>query len=257
MWREGLKACWKFNYHMMGRYLFNTLSGLVTLYIVFALMFFGVKAVGAGGLNLGDTLEGLFAGYITWMLALMGSTDLAWNITGEAQTGTLEQLYLSPVGFPWLMLFNQSFNFIMNVATIAVIVGLMCLTTGQRVNLDIFSIMPVALSVYIQALGIGFILAGLALVYKRIQAFFQVVQFLIVGFFFIPFNKYPWARLLPLALGRKILQNILLDGKSLLAIGARENALLWLVTAGYLCIGVIGFKIGENAAKARGLLGQY
>ena len=76
MWLTALKSCWFQRYRIMRSYLFNTLSGFLTFYIVFSLMFFGIKGI-TDVLDLGNTLEGVFAGYIVWVLAMMGSTDLA------------------------------------------------------------------------------------------------------------------------------------------------------------------------------------
>lgn len=72
MWLTALKASWRQNFIMATRYLFNMLSGIITMYIVFLLMFYGVRAVGAGAFDLGSTLEGLFTGYIIWMIVIMG-----------------------------------------------------------------------------------------------------------------------------------------------------------------------------------------
>lgn len=257
MWAVALKASWKQNFQLLGRYLFNTLSGFVTLYIVFALMFYGAKSIGAGTMNLGDTLEGMFAGYVTWMMALMGCTDLAWNITNEAQSGTLEQLCLSPLGYKWVLVFNQSFNFAANFLVVALVTALMSLTTGQTVHLDLPSVVPLALTIYLQAMGLGFMLAGLALIYKRIQAFFQIVQFALIGLFFIPWETFPWARYLPLTMGQHLLRGVLMDGASLFRAGWSDSSALLIVTAAYLLLGVAAFAVAERKARSRGLLGQY
>ena len=196
MWLVVVRSCWVKAYKLMTRYLFNMISGFVTFYIVFALLFFGTKSIGGGVIDLGDTLEGIFAGYLTWMLAMMGSTELAWNVTSEAQTGTFEQQYLSPVGYRWIALFTESFNFVYNISLIFLIALVMAVTTGQKIHLHLGSTLPVMLSVYVQATGLGLALAGLALMYKRIQSFFQVVQFLMIGFLLVPWDRFPWARYL-------------------------------------------------------------
>lgn len=257
MWSVALKATWKQNFYMMRRYLFNTLSGFITLYIVFALLFHGTRAVGAGTMNLGDTLEGMFAGYVTWMLALMGCTDLAWNITNEAQSGTLEQLCLSPLGYKWVLVFNQSFTFFANFLVVGLITVSMSLTTGQAIHMDLVSVIPVVLAIYVQALGLGFVLAGLALIYKRIQAVFQIVQFALIGFFFVPFDAFPVARYLPLTEGRKLLQEVLMGGIRIWQTQWADLGPMLAATALYIVVGVACFAVAESKARSRGLLGQY
>jgi len=239
------------------RYLFNTISGFATFYIVFALLFFGAKNVGQGALNLGDTLEGMFAGYVTWMLAMMGCTDLAWNVSNEIQTGTFEQQCLSPLGYKWIAVFNETFNFADNAIMVLALTLVMSATTGQRVHLQLSSVIPVMLSIYVQAVGLGFCLAGLALIYKRIQSFFQVVQFLIIGVFFIPWDTFPLAKYLPLAASQRLLQKVVIDGTKVWQASSRDLLLVLVVTVVYLAAGILCFSIAESKARTKGLLGQY
>lgn len=257
MWLIALKASWRQTLTLQIRYLFNFFTSIITMSIVFLLIFHGVKAVGAGALDLGGTLEGLFTGYIIWMIVLTGYQDLAYNAANEAQTGTLEQLYLSPVGYKWLAFFSGSFNALMSLAMISVITAVMVLTTGQKLHLDIFSILPVFFGVYIQAYGLGFILGGLALIFKRIQSFFQVVTFGVIGLFMIPWSKYPWAKYLPFTMGQHLLQEIMMEGRKFTQAPKGDLAVFAVATIAYFLAGLGVFSMAETKAKAMGLLGQY
>jgi len=257
MWLVVIQSCWVKAYKLMTRYLFNMMSGLITLYIVFALLFYGTKSIGGGVVDLGDTLEGMLAGYLTWMLAMMGSTELAWNVTNEAQTGTFEQQYLSPVGYRWIAAITESFNFVYNVSMVFLIAMLIAATTGQKLHLHLASTLPIMLSVYVQATGIGFALAGLALIYKRVQSFFQVVQFLMIGIFLVPWDRFPWAKFLPLSASQKVLQRIVIDGLKIWQIPASDLILVLSVTVAYVAVGAALFSLAESKARERGVLGQY
>lgn len=239
------------------RYFFNFLSGIITMYMVFAMLFYGTRAIGAGAFDLGNTLEGLFTGYIVWMIVMMGYQDLAYGVSNEAQAGTLEQLYLSPIGYRWIAFFNVAFNCIFNIGVIFLMVLLMLVTTGQSVNLDLLSILPLFLLIYIQATGLGYALAGLALIFKRIQAFFQIVTFGIIGVFFIPWDRFGWARYLPFTLGRYQLQKVMMDGVRIWQLGVKDLLEMIGITCFYLVLGVLAFSWAEKQAKSRGLLGQY
>jgi ABC-2 type transport system permease protein len=146
---------------------------------------------------------------------------------------------------------------VLAILFVAVIAVLMSLTTGQAIHLDLLSFVPATLAVYLQALGMGFVLAGLALVYKRIQAFFQIVQFALIGILFVPWGTFPWAKYLPLSMSRHILQDVLMDGLKLWQVGWGEISVLLVVTALYLSVGVTCFSIAETKARSKGLLGQY
>ncbi|MFO8059826.1 MAG: ABC transporter permease, partial [Bacillota bacterium] len=184
----------------MRRYLFNTLSGLVTMYLVFCLLFFGAQAMG-GAVEMGDTLEGLVVGYFVWMLAVMAYSDLSWHLLNEAQVGTLEQMYLTPVGFHWLNSAYLVSNLMVNLVLLGGMLFVMMATSGQWLIMDVFSILPLLLVTAAGAYGTGFMMGGLALIYKRIQASFQILQFVFVAFLAIPLGRYPLARFLPLAMG--------------------------------------------------------
>jgi len=257
MWHTVLKSCWKQCYLINMRYWFNMLSGVITLFIVFLLLFMGTKAIGAGAFTIGDTLEGLFAGYVVWAIVLMGFQDLAWGITNEAQAGTLEQLYLSPVGYRWIGVFMQSCNMLLNLVFMTIMVVLMALFTGQPVHLDGVSLVPLFIAIYLQANGLGFALAGLALLYKRISAFFQVVQFAVIGLLVMPWSRFPWAKYLPFSMGRYLLQEVMMDGLRLWQVPVRYIAVLVLVTVVNLGVGLALFALAETRAKEKGLLGQY
>lgn len=257
MWLTALKASWRQNLTLVTRYGFNFVSAIITMYIVFVLMFYGVKAVGVGAFDLGRTLEGLFTGYVVWMIVLFGYQELAYNVSSEAQTGTLEQLYISPVGYKWLAFFSQAFNCLVFFAVISLIVIIMMVTTGQKLNLDMLNILSVFVGVYLQACGLGFALAGLALIFKRIQSFFQIVTFGVIGLFMIPWARFPWAKYLPFTMGRHLLQQIMINGLKLTKVPLGDLAVLVFTTMIYFGAGLGLFVLAENKAKSMGLLGHY
>ncbi|HHY17244.1 MAG TPA: hypothetical protein GX524_04145 [Firmicutes bacterium] len=257
MWLTALKASWRQNFTLQTRYLFNLLSNIATMYLVFLLMFYGIRAVGAGAFNLGSTLEGLFTGYIVWMIAILGYQELAYNVSSEAQTGTLEQLYISPIGYKWLAFFEQSFNSVFHLGVVSLMVVIMMFTTGQKLNLDMLSILPVFVSVYLQACGLGFAFAGLALIFKRIQSVFQIVTFGVIGLFMIPWTRFPWAKYLPFTMSQHLLQRIMMKGMKLTAAPPGDLTVFLITAIVYFGAGLGLFTLAENKAKSRGLLGQY
>lgn len=240
----------------MRRYFFNTVSGLVTMYIVFCLLFFGAQSLG-GAVDLGDTLEGLVVGYFVWMVAIMAYSDLSWHLLNEAQVGTLEQMYLTPSGFHWV---NAAFllsNLLIQLVLLSIILALMMVTSGQRLVIDVFSMLPLLLLTMASVYGVGFIMGGLALIYKRIQAAFQIMQFVFVIFLTIPLGRYPLARFLPVAMGNSMLRQVMVEGTPLIRLGAGDMGILVLTAVVYLAVGVGVFRYCEGVSRRDGLLGQY
>jgi len=238
------------------RYAFNTVSQLVTFYIVFCLIFFGAQALG-GAVDMGETLEGILVGYFVWMLAIMAYSDLSWHVVNEAQIGTLEQMYLSPAGFHWVNAAYLVSNLIINLFLLAFLLGIMILTTGQRLVLDLLGIGPLLLLTVAPAYGIGMIMGGLALIYKRVQSSFQILQFVFIAFITIPLSRYPLVRFLPLAQGNYMLRQVMIEGQRLWELAGYDLAVAALVAVGYLGLGIAIFRRCEKFARSGGLLGQY
>ncbi|NLB74760.1 MAG: ABC transporter permease [Firmicutes bacterium] len=243
---------------MMKRYIVNTVSSLVSIYLIFLLIFLGFKSLSGYAATgaLEGTMEGTVIGFFVWTFTIMAFSDLAWNLVAEAQAGTLEQLYLTPSGFKWVSGCTLISSLTLNFIPIVVLLVIMMATTGQWLNLDFISLVPLLLITVLGAYGFGFALGGLALIFKRIQAVFQIFQFVFIGFLVIP-QRVPWAKFLPLSMGNSLIYDVMVDGIRLweLPIGSILTALV--VGAVYLAVGVAVFSVCENIAKDRGLLGHY
>lgn len=112
------------------RYPFNTFSGLVTLYLIFLLLFAGAKYAQGFGVNVfGEGLEALVVGFLVWTFALAAYSDLSWEIMREAQQGTLEQLYMCPFGFRFVSIAWVLSSFLVSLIFAGVLLGLMMVTT--------------------------------------------------------------------------------------------------------------------------------
>lgn len=241
----------------MKRYAFNSVSGLITMYIVFLLLFMGAKFVGAEAFQTGGSLEGMVVSYLVWMMAIQAYQDLAYEISSEAEMGTLEQLYLCPLGFAWV---NGSFliaRFLVNLIFTGVVLTLMMLTTGRWLNLDVISMLPLIVITVAAAYGLGFLLAGLAVVFKRIQNSFQILTFGLVAFVIAPISRYPWVKLLPLSLGNDLMRRVMVDGTRLWQLPGAEVALATAVGLAYFLAGLLAFSQCTRVARDRGMLGHY
>ena len=251
------KVSFKKSFLMMKRYMFNFVSGIVTIYIVFLILFYGIKAVGGPTINSSGTLEAMIVGYIVWIFAMNAFQDLSWGLVNEAQMGTLEQMYLTPAGFSWINVATIVSNFVLNFVFTLVIILFIMVTTGKYLHLNLLTLLPLVLFTLGGAYGIGFAMGGLALIYKRIQAFFQIVQFAIIGFMVLPLDRMPWAKALPLAMGNSLVRQAMVGGKSLLALPAGDLLILAVTGVGYFLLGLSAFGLAERTARRRGLLGQY
>jgi len=239
------------------RYAFNTASMLVSLYVMFMILFYGAQRLGGAAIAAGDTLEGLLVGYLLWTMAIMAYSELSWDLNSQAQVGTLEQLYISPIGFSRLNAFSLLCNLVLQFGYAAIILVVLMVSTGKYLNVDLLSIIPIFILALMSAYGIGFAVGGLALIYKRIQAFFSIFQFVFLAFLTAPWSQFPWARFLPLSMGNFLLREVMVHGKAIWELDPVNMFILVATGLVYFGLGVFAFSLSERIARDKGLLGHY
>lgn len=240
---------------LLVRYPLNTLSRFLTMVIFFLVIFFGGRSVAGPALT--DSLEGLIVGFFLFTLAMTAYSGLAWDVTREAQWGTLERLFMSPYGFGTVMavkaLVNVCLSFLWGFALLVVMMGV----SGRWVTVDPLTVVPLALVTLGSVVGIGFCFAGLALVYKRLENLFPLVQFGFVPLIAAPVGSVEWLKLLPVAHGSYLTRLAMAEGQALWTFPLSELGVLVATTAAYLALGYYCFHRASITARRRGLLGHY
>lgn len=239
------------------RYPFNTISGIVTVYLLFLVAFFGYNFLGGNLLSGTKTLEAIIVGFLIWSYAIGAYSILSWGIIQEARAGTLEQLYMTPLSYTAVAFYTIISNFIWNLTWIIPILLLMMVTTGKYLNVDLITLTPLLVLTIACGYGIGFIIGGLGLVFKKIQAFFQILQFIFIGFIALPVDKYPGFKFLPFTLGTKLIAKNMIEKISIFQMNLGDLLILLFVAIFYLILGFVIFKFCEKIAKDKGLLGHY
>ncbi len=237
------------------RYAFNTVTSLVTVYLFFALLVFGGRELAPT--VIADSLSGIVVGFFLLLMATVAYGDLSWNLTREAEWGTLEQLYMSPLGFGRVVAVKTAVNLLVSFGYGVALLALMVATTGVPLSLDPLTVLPLGGLTLASAVGVGFVLGGLALVFKRIENLFQLVQFAFVALVALPVEDAPALKLLPLSLGSHLLRRAMGDGTALWALPAGDLGLLVLTAVAYLGGGYLVFRYFAREARKRGTLGQY
>lgn len=238
------------------RYLPNTVSTVVTFYAIFLMFFLGIRVIGGAGTT-GASSEYLIVSMVLWFLALMAMQGIGWEITNEATRGTLEQLYMSPVGTWKILLSRMIGSVVVNFAIIIVVLFLNMLTAGVWLAFDLLTLAPLLVLTVTCMLGVGFVVAGLALVFKQIQAFLQIAQFIFFALVAVPVSLSPWLEALPVVRGASMIRAAMTENVTLLAFSSWDWALLVANTVFYFALGLFLYKLAERRAMNKGLLGQY
>lgn len=239
------------------RYSFNTLSGLVALYLLFFVVFTGTRAYlpEAGGQP--GAVQGIEVVFMLWSLAIFVFMEFTWVLTNEAQLGTLEQLAMSPFGLGNILFGRTLAGLSFHLLVMSVFLLLMMVSTGHWLHLDVVSLLPLVVLTIASIQGLGLAVGGLALVFKQVAALFQILQFGFAVLLAAPAEALPLLKYLPLAWGAHLVRRVMVEGVSIGDLAAADLGFLVAHAAAYLLVGSIVFKLFENGARRHGLLGHY
>ena len=237
------------------RYIVNTISQFATIYIFFAIIFFGGQAV--AGAALSESLGGIIVGFFLFTLAISAYSGIAYNVTEESQWGTLERLYMSPHGFGKVMIVKSAVNVSLTFLWALILLVLMMLTAGRWLSVDLVTVVPLTVLALGSVLGLGFVFAGIALLYKRLENLIQLVQFGFVGLIGAPVDAYPWLKLLPLTHGSALLQRAMNHNVALWELPRSELGLLVVSSTLYFAAGYYCFHYCLDRARERGVMAHY
>ncbi|SDJ34984.1 ABC-2 type transport system permease protein [Halovenus aranensis] len=236
------------------RYWINSLSGILTTYIMFLMLFFGGQAA-VGDTAIDDSLAGIIVGFFLWSLSFSAFQTPATAVSDEAQWGTLEQLYMSPFGLNRVMALKAVADLAIGAITSILLLVLMMVTSGTFLAFNVGTVSVLVVLTMCSALGLGLAFGGVAIIYKRISNVFLLVQFLFLGALAAPPD--PQFHLLPLAFGNDLLRGAMETGTPLWEIPAADLVFLGTKAAVYLLVGFVVFSACVRKAKRDGVLGHY
>lgn len=211
------------------------------------------------------TTSVLLVWFVPFVFFYMQVVKLFWRLLAEIQTGTIEQVYLSPLP-SWLVVAAGR----VVAATVETLVvasatyGIVVAVVPVHLHWTPAALLPVV-AVMVAGVGLSLIIAGATLVWKRIQLINDAVLMFVMMFSAaaIPLIAVPawWAdtgRLFPLTAGVASLYTLLIRHGSLTTAWGMGGLVWLLVTpAAYLAAGITAFAVGECAAKRRGTLARY
>lgn len=255
-WLNLIKANFRKEYIELKRYFPNTLAMIFTFYIIFLAMFAGIQIVGDPSTQDVNT-QYVIVNYVFWFLAMAVVGDMGWQVTNEAMRGTLEQLTMSPMGM-WRILLARLIA--TTVLFSIIIIGLLYLsmfTTNQWLNVDIVTIIPIFILSLLSMYGVAFMIAGLSIIVKQIQAFLQILQFILAGLTFVPLSVAPFLAYFPFVKGVDLVRQVMINGVTLTDLSAGDFLILGFNALFYIAVGLGFFLMCERIAMKKGLMGQY
>lgn len=255
-WLNLFKVNLKREFILLKRYLPNTISLVLTFYLIFLGMFFGIHVVGnpeTAEVNIQYAL----VNYIFWFLAMSVMNGIGYTVQSEVQLGTLEQIYMSPLGAWRIFLTRIISSTITDGLIIVAMLFVSMLTANTWLNLDFISILPALLFTIISMFGVSYMIAGMAIIYKQIGSFLQISQFILLGLTFVPVSVFPLLELAPAMKGVDMVRQVMVHGFSLSDFTLFDYSSLILNAIVYFVLGVIVYLRCERTAMVKGVLGQH
>ncbi|MEX1033147.1 MAG: hypothetical protein WDZ30_07280 [Cellvibrionaceae bacterium] len=243
----------RFALTMLRRYLFDTLVGLLAVYILFLVVFLGLKLF-LGGELATERLDAVIVGYIMWMFALLAYTGTANSIIDEAKQGTLEQLFMAPAGFYLLLIVRMLVGLITTLLFSTSLLFLAMLSTGRWLEVPYLQCLGIILLGLPAIHGLGFAIAGIALVHKRVAAVSSIMQFFLIALVSLPAYPINSLSLLPFSAAANTV-NQLVNQEAMLP--PWWYGFILLNSLFYLLVGLVIFKHFEAKAKSLNVLGHY
>lgn len=237
----------------MKRYMFNTVSMVIVMYVIFLGMFWGVRSVAGPDMQSGS-LDTMVVGYVLWMSAMFAIQGMGGMVLEESQRGTLEQLYLSPLGTELIFLGRAILATLFNFFFITLLLYLAMLTTGRYHSVNLLYFYSMLLLSVLSLNGIGFMLGGIGLIHKRIGAVYGILSFGMIGLMLLPVYPFTGYSVLPFLAGARTINMQIVGGSSF--------PLWWYLyiaanSALYLAAGILVFRLFEKRARKLNKLGQY
>lgn len=240
------------------RYPAEVIGGIVIITSVFYGLFLSAQYMAGPSLGFGNRLDAVVVGYVLWTLVLYVVNDIAIGLQVETQTGTLEQIFMSPFGAPQVFFARALASLALRLALIVGILLLLMGITGSRLSFPPALVLPL-LTLLMAAYGLAFTMGAFALIFKRVQQVLGIFQFVLLFLIAAPTEEWSGAGrwlgyLLPMLPSTSLLRDLMARGQGL-------DWGLWGVAIAnglvYLGLGIGVFGWAEREAKRRGSLGGY
>jgi ABC-2 type transport system permease protein len=240
------------------RYPFEAVGGIFITTTIFYGLFLSAKYVAGPALQLGDRFDAIVVGYVLWTLVLFIAADISSVLQIEAQTGTLEQIFISPFSAIAVFLMRAIADLVIQLVLIAIILFILIALTGSRIAFPPILVLPL-LTIILGAYGLSFLMGSLALLLKRVQQILGIFQFALLFVLATPTEEWMgWGQvarwLIPMTGSAGLLRDLMARGE---ALNWGEFGLAALNGIVYLAVGLCFFRFCEGQAKKRGSLGGY
>lgn len=200
-----------------------------------------------------------YIGFICWFFTNTIISEASVSISFEKQVGTFSQLLIKPVPIELILSIRTFVWFLMSLLEATVLMIIVKLTLPISLHFNP-AVIPVILITLAGVWGLGFLLAGLTLVFTKTASFDSIISYTLLFFTgsIVEMDKLPefirnMTYYVPLALGIKLSKNI----TDTIPVSPYELTVLVANSAVYLIIGLVFFKAVYEKSRKLGIITHY
>ena len=235
------------------RTLMNTIISMILFYMIFFLLWNGVKIISGTGLAFGSDKIGMLVGYYSWTMILSVYTSVGYIIANNRNTGILENMIINSNNFTFLLIIESMGRMLLYCIFSWLNIFVFSLISGSHIYFRVLSTTYVLIVGLISVLGVSLFIAGITIVFKKASAILSILQFAFLAILFVPAN-FATRLFLPFVQANEMLKIIFEQGVSAIGITAEKHLLLLANSALYLLCGIIVFNLCIKNAKRKGYL---
>lgn len=237
----------------MRQYWFETVSGLLFLVAMFLGLFYGFKSF-APGTQETDSLDGLLFGFLMWSFASAAYNSITRTIVEDTQKGYIEQLFLCPFGIEKVLMAKVLIESIVGILSVIALAYVVMWITGNWLDINFLKFYFIMMLAAPSLVGLGLIISGLALVYKRVEVIGAMLTIALMGLVAVDGLPFGPLSLLPFTAGSSLARETILAGQ---AMSNESLVIVTLNSATYMLVGLVSFSFCTKVAKRKNLIGQY
>jgi len=234
-------------------YWFETVTTMVMVSLAFLALFYGIQSVYDKPGEM-PSLDGLLFGYIIWFFSIAAFTSSSQSMIVANQTGVISQLFLCPLGLVKLILARVVVIIAWNLLMITALAYIAMAVTGNWLDFDFGVFYLLLLAAAPSLIGIGMMVTGLALLFKRVQTVSGIMLMGCMGLVVVDATPFNGFSLLPFAMGASLARDRILEGAPL---DLPTLAMVLLNSTVYLFLGIVVYKAFEKRAKRLNVIGHY
>jgi ABC-2 type transport system permease protein len=242
---------------MITSYRFDWIAGNINLLLALIFLYIGINSfrqdVISSNVIDSKTIKMIVGMYI-FVIIQEGLMGMVSRVTEGKAYGTFEQMVVNPYG-SWFILFAKSVGAsIISFISITIFAPLAMVITGKYFSVNLFKLILLLIPLLFSVFGIGFILAGLTLIYKRLQSFAYLIQFFVLSLMVLPSYPFSVYSLLPIAPQSLVINKVIASN---VVISYKWWIYLYLNAFVYFFSGIKIYNYLEEIAREKGVLGHY